>query len=107
MLELIGPSLPVRRPQIGARSLSSRHRVQCVRLRLVPAAGLVVLVAMVKYAGNRSRRDHSRMQNVTDVLSPGQRLIEWCGGTGWGHPFNVLVFLVTAHLGGVRVITAS
>ena len=29
------------------------------------------------------------------------------GGTGGGYPFNVLVFRVTAHLGGVRVITAS
>ena len=39
-----------------------------MRLRLVPAAGLVVLVALVKYARNRSRGDHSRLQNVTDSL---------------------------------------
>ena len=30
-----------------------------------------------------------------------------CCGTRWGYPFNVLVFPVTAHLGGVRVITAA
>jgi hypothetical protein len=31
----------------------------------------------------------------------------WCCGTGWRHPFNVLVFQVTVHLCGLRVITAS
>ena len=31
----------------------------------------------------------------------------WCYGARWSYPLHVLVFPVTAHLAGVRVISAS
>ena len=42
-----------------------------------------------------------------NVPFPNQRPTGWCYGARWSYPLHVLVFLVTAHLGGVRAITAS
>ena len=43
-----------------------------------------------------------------DQLSfPNHRPAGWCYGARWSYPLPVLVFPVTAHLAGVRVITAS